>query len=582
MENDPFFAMTDVSLSNQQQPAPLPPSSNSALSPRTALKQRCRSADALDLLKDGSIFDNNVSPEEPVVATVSIAPPAATTNNSVESQQQENLDEAWNVLASLLQRNIIEQKHVTVFQSLTRDNVQTKEKVAKLKSLLARSAKAQKDHKTEMIMTKQKLDEANQMISFLHTRIDQLASRPTHYLDLVADFESNFDRALQAMEHNQQQQSGGTSSSETVHAKKDHSDYYIDDMDEASGKQFNINTEGKIANAKQKLLSSLKNTTANDEEGVTQKLLLSELEESKEKINKLESLNSALLHRASKVEKASEIILEQKDEMESKIAMMTAELRSAKAESDHLSLQLKENDASLQEMQMEIDLVTKASVLNSKKANESRMTFQKTDTKYVQDLEAKVTALTEWALASAEAKQLAMEHARGLETKLRELEQKIRTSDQNGLLLPSDGVGTNSKLEYDSNNFSSRDRKLWTEQSSLVVGAGMEGSYVVEYQTSNEAHQLKEGELILLRWKFDLTPSDMDICFSIYKGKYEHKKWDKADSLILNRTVLGGGGGDIEGAFAVQNACTLVWSNTHSWVRPRTVKFVVEVYAVTE
>jgi hypothetical protein len=66
------------------------------------------------------------------------------------------------------------------------------------------------------------------------------------------------------------------------------------------------------------------------------------------------------------------------------------------------------------------------------------------------------------------------------------------------------------------------------------------------------------------------------------QGKYEHKKWDKADSLILNKTVLGGGGGDIEGAFPVKNACTLVWSNTHSWVRPRTVKFVVEVYAVTE
>ena len=146
MENDPFFAMTDVSLSNQQQPAPLPPSSNNALSPRTALKQRSRSADALDLLKDGSIFDNNVSPEEPVKASASsIAPPAESNNNSVESQQQENLDEAWNVLASLLQRNIIEQKHVTVFQTLTRDNVQTKEKVAKLKSLLARSAKAQKD-----------------------------------------------------------------------------------------------------------------------------------------------------------------------------------------------------------------------------------------------------------------------------------------------------------------------------------------------------------------------------------------------------------------------------------------------------
>ena len=90
-------------------------------------------------------------------------------------------------------------------------------------------------------------------------------------------------------------------------------------------------------------------------------------------------------------------------------------------------------------------------------------------------------------------------------------------------------------------------------------------------------------ETIVLRWKFDLTPNDVDILFSILKGKYD--KRDKnamknAHALIRERRVVGGGGGETEGAFVIQNACTLVFSNAHSWVRPRTVKYEVEAFAI--
>jgi hypothetical protein len=54
-----------------------------------------------------------------------------------ERHQQEQLDEAWDTLAVLLQRNMIQQKHVTAFQTLYRENIQGKEKVTKLKNLLA-------------------------------------------------------------------------------------------------------------------------------------------------------------------------------------------------------------------------------------------------------------------------------------------------------------------------------------------------------------------------------------------------------------------------------------------------------------
>ena len=89
-------------------------------------------------------------------------------------------------------------------------------------------------------------------------------------------------------------------------------------------------------------------------------------------------------------------------------------------------------------------------------------------------------------------------------------------------------------------------------------------------------------ETVILRWKFDITPSDQDIMFSILKGKVDKTMaMDKGtDAVIRNRLVTGGGGGEVQGAFVVQNACTLVWSNTHSWVRPRTVKYSLEALAI--
>ena len=115
------------------------------------------------------------------------------------------------------------------------------------------------------------------------------------------------------------------------------------------------------------------------------------------------------------------------------------------------------------------------------------------------------------------------------------------------------------------------DRTLTFSYNSMLQ------SHVVEL---GDCH-IMENETVLLRWKFDITPADVDIIFSILKGRHEGKRQIRsADAVMKDRHVTSGGGGEVQGAFAVQNACTLVWSNEHSWVRPRIIKYTVEAFAV--
>ena len=100
------------------------------------------------------------------------------------------IDQANEELAFLLTHGKINQSEVMALQKIVRENATLKEKVAKLKSLLARSAKAQKEAKSELEIARRRLDEANGEVRRLNARVDSLASRPTH-MDLLADFETN-------------------------------------------------------------------------------------------------------------------------------------------------------------------------------------------------------------------------------------------------------------------------------------------------------------------------------------------------------------------------------------------------------
>ena len=316
------------------------------------------------------------------------------------------------------------------------------------------------------------------------------------------------------------------------------------------------------------------NTPTSSGSNVESTLLLTELSEAKARIDKLESLNAALLARASKLEKTNESLADERERAVSKITNLQLELRMAKMEAEHAARSARERESSLAEMQLEIDLVTKSAMdanVRAAEGMEAAKTVQ-TDKEHVKELEAKVTALQEWALAAAEAKRVAQERAAHLEEKLRDLTE------------PDDDVGLGGGSGAGGNGMgllgSSSERRLWTQHSSLVVGAGLVGTRV---HVLGDA-PIEANESVVLRWKFDLTPADTDIMFSLLKGRWEGiskpGQLKSADAIIRGRTVTGGAAGETTGAFAVKNACTLVWSNERSWVRPKTVKYTVEAYAV--
>ena len=214
-----------------------------------------------------------------------------------------------------------------------------------------------------------------------------------------------------------------------------------------------------------------------------------------------------------------------------------------------------EKMASFKEMQMEIDLVTKASMKANVRAaqGEAVAKSSKTDRQRVSQLEAQVQALKEWALASAESKRLAMERVALLEKKLKS-QGGLEPSE---MAMSGEGAG----------------KVVFSKSGSLVIGAGDSGFIIVQPEDS-----VMPGSRLLLQWKFDSTPSDCVTEFSILKGNCPTpKEWSSANYMIRDRAVTGGAAGALEDAFAQQNACTMLWSNKKSWIRPRTVKYVVEV-----
>lgn len=116
-------------------------------------------------------------------------------------------------------------------------------------------------------------------------------------------------------------------------------------------------------------------------------------------------------------------------------------------------------------------------------------------------------------------------------------------------------------------------KTLYSKVGSLVVGAGDAGHLVIELK-----NYVDTGARLLLKWKFDALPSDCSTHFNIMKGKCQTPKAQTgATYLIRDRLVTGGAAGELEGVFSDQNECTLLWSNSKSWIRPRTVKYSLEV-----
>ena len=394
-----------------------------------------------------------------------------------------------------------------------------KEKVGKLKSLLGRSAKAQRESKVELDATQKRLDQALKEIERLNRKVDKLANRPTH-MELLADFESNFDRALLQVGQPGGEDTGPPTSSAALNGE--------------------------------------------DDAAVVDNLLMQELAESKQRIDKLESLNAALVHRSSQLEGDAQERKQERDELAKRVAHLELEKRMAVMEADHATKALEEKAASLAEMQMEIELVTKASATANKRAamGEEMAKSVKTDKHHVEQLEAQVVALREWALASAETKTLAQERVRLLESQLQALQS--------------------GNKEVQAGLESAEERVIWTKKAAMIVGAGDVGSYVAELD-KDIARKIRMSERLVLRWQFDLSGEDLDIIFSIARGKCEAKSGAKqSDPLLSQRRVLGGAAGEVEHAFNVDYSCTLLWSNVKSWIRPKTVKYTLSAVVLAD
>lgn len=428
-----------------------------------------------------AVPDNKASDQQPVFAphknngtTFNSTPskvesPSLPPKTPTESSKAFSLEEANEEIAQLLTSGKVSQKEVSSLQGMMRDHAALKEKVNKLKSLLGRSAKAQREAKMELEGTTKKLEHAMREIERLSAKVEKLANRPTH-MDLLADFETNFDKALLSVGHTQ---SGG----ETTAAPS-------------------------VAAA------------APTQEQVVDGMLLQELAESQTRIERLENLNTALLHRSSQLEQQAKILQQERNTAISQAERLSLELRMAQMEADNASRSMQDKLQSLQEMQLEIDLVTKASMdanVRAVKGEEAAKSVQ-TDREMVKQLQAQVQALQEWALASAEAKRLTQERARVLEEKLRAIELK----DAAGALIDAG------------------ERSLSVKTSSLVIGAGDVGFAV--FELGEHAQQLKSGERILLRWKFDITPAELSVDLNLMKGRCDDvQKRFRADYLIKDR-----------------------------------------------
>ena len=574
----------------------------------------------------GSESSSSTTNNKPTIITANKNKPSSPqeTTTAVAAATSPDSQDLTTLLTNLLLTNQLPQSTISALQSVHRDNLTLKDKNSKLKSLLGRSAKAQRDVKNELEHVKKLCEELKVTNGRLERRVEELANRPTH-MELLADFETNFDRALLAL-------GGSGSSSENNSAKKtnggqsggeDAAERHASLLEEEEQDQLlsaaaaeaaatslydELNTNPSSSSSSSlyttnRRLSSSHRTHHNNNNNTnnSDSLLLSELTEAKSRIQHLESLNTTLHHRTTHLEHTHTSLQSEHSVLKNTLTNSQLELRMSKMETEQFQRSLRDSQSTIQEMQLEINLLTQSAVEANQRAAEGMEVVQniKIDKEYVDGLEVKVVALQDWALASAESRQVMSEKCRGLEGRVRELRGVVEVLESRlesvggeggeggGGLVSLDGVeGLPLKKAGGGNVGSSAsslasthggERILWTKSSSLVVGAGMVGQSFLELGSV----ELESYETVMLRWKFDLTRDQEDIYFSILKGICEDRRKQRgADACFRNRHVKGGGGGDVSGAFAVQNACTLVWSNEMSWFRPKTIKWTVEAVAI--
>ena len=247
----------------------------------------------------------------PIATTITNSPKHNSHGNTnrlpTTSPKPSNEIEALNdEIATLLLTNKITLTTSTKLQAILRENLSLKEKNIKLKSLLSRSSKVSKDTKLE-------LEKSQKEVVRLKQRIESLANRPTH-MDLLADFETNFDRALMSLHSGNGE---GTSS---------------------------LQQSGEDTRPPNVFV-----THSNSEQENVSTMLLAELSQTKSRIEHLDSLNKQLVQRATQLGKEKEQYSSQLERQTMKISNLELELRMAKMETENATREMKAKVASLEE-----------------------------------------------------------------------------------------------------------------------------------------------------------------------------------------------------------------------------------------
>jgi hypothetical protein len=146
-------------------------SNNNMLSPTTASSTTTATVNS-DM--DGSNNNNNNNNNN------NSNTPSSLSLLTITSKKAWSLEEANEEIALLLEGGKVSMLDVSSLQGLLRDYSALQDKVTKLKSLLGRSAKAQREAKVEVEMTQKRLDQALRDVERLQTKVNVLANRPTH------------------------------------------------------------------------------------------------------------------------------------------------------------------------------------------------------------------------------------------------------------------------------------------------------------------------------------------------------------------------------------------------------------------
>jgi len=138
----------------------------------------------------GANTEENTTTDKPIVAnkldanTTNISNAGASTNTHSGNEATENIA----AILKLVGSGKLTPQEVQAVRGLVKEHAALKVKVDRLKGLLGRSAKAQREAKVELEVTQKRLDQALRDGQRLKDKVDHLSTRPTHSTLSLGDF----------------------------------------------------------------------------------------------------------------------------------------------------------------------------------------------------------------------------------------------------------------------------------------------------------------------------------------------------------------------------------------------------------